>query len=257
MPMGLPRAIPSRFLMALLSCAFLAACRKEQRPGSVRRPPAELSSLGDVRIPAGVTPEQRRLLIALQKATEGDAQAEERERRDRAELVEGAPQGFAPTVAGSSLTLRLTAVDPMVRAGKNPIYRLSIINAGSETIRLVDIPWSFLKRGDMMGWESFFKIHIKSPDGVEVIVDRPLLRSMTSTANGAAEGLSVRLLPGETLTARGWSVTGYTSDFKRELNCDVSFDKPGTYRMRVSVDAAIIAKTGRIDSNSVDFEIVP
>lgn len=235
---------------------MLASCREGNHQRLARRPPAELPRPEAVKVPEGLPADKQRLLANFNRALEASAQDWELERADRAQLVAGAEPGYVAQVNGASITLRLSAIESLIRAGRLPRYRLDILNIGTEQVRLVDVPWSFLKRGDVIGWESFFRVLVWNPDGKQMTAGRPLPRPVGHREGSSESGVSLRLLPGESLSALGWRGEGGTSNFDRDLVSDIDFGGQGTYRIQISVDAAIIGQNGRVESNRVEIEVV-
>lgn len=239
----------------ILLLTMLASCREGVHQPSARRHPAELPKPEAVKVPDGLSEDKQRLLADFNRALEASSKDWELERADRAQLVAGAEPGYVAQVSGASITLRLSAVESFVRAKRPLRYRLEILNIGTEPVRLVDVPWSFLKRGDVIGWESFFRILVWNPDGKQTTAGRPLPRPIGHQRDNSEFGVSLRLLPGESLSARGWDGEGPSSNFERDLVSDIDFSAPGTYRIQVSVDAAIIGQIGRVESNRVEIEV--
>ncbi len=175
---------------------------------------------------------------------------DKQEEKDRRELVTPPPAGWRPENVARKIKLTLVAEKVIIRRGEKFRYRLEIQNVGRDSVRLIEMPGSFIKNG-LLGASQGLEFYVQSPGDEEKrlwLSSRPsqgLLQykeykfpeSWSEAQKSAAveklnqelraeSELSLMLQPGETLRTR--TDSGHPNGF-RELGTDFEFNRPGTH----------------------------
>jgi len=212
-----------------------------------------------IRSAPGLTQAAKALLIAqVPREVSESTQAI----KDRQELVLPPPPGWKPENVRRKLKLTLIPEKTMIRVNTFFRYRLEIQNEGREPVLLSEDSPGFIKDGRV--GTHWFEFYVTPPGGEETMVansfgamfdNKPVVfreyqfpDSMTTAEkdaafekikanhkaeNNAREGLSLFLQPGETLLTRP---NPPPPNSFRNLDIDLGFNKPGTYRIKAAYD---------------------
>lgn len=205
-------------------------------------------------------------------AQQSQARSDRWEARDRAELVRPAPPGYKPPFKGKKVVLRLIPRDKILRPGQEFWYRLELTNAGTKPIWWSGDEGAFFKTGHLQpgGKIRFFVIDeagrrqqmLEPEHGTGSLasdIRLPAGWTKEQRAEFIAElndprrnKLDIELRPGETLVSRGGPDPSDEEEIAlieagknpatfprgpyRTLNTRYTFQKPGRYRLQVTME---------------------
>lgn len=180
-------------------------------------------------------------------------------------------KGYKPKFKGQKVLLRLIPRDKVLRPGQEFWYRVELANVGSKPVEWSGYEGAFFKTGEQQGNVRFFIIdaagrreELRGPEHLggsslvpEVTLPADWSREqrtayLTNITDPRRSKLSVELKPGETLVSRGGPdpsdeeflaliEAGKDPDTAqrgayRKLNTRYAFERPGRYRIQVTID---------------------